>query len=827
MKKIYQEHLKTVRKINNNFEKITYLTSILRSLLQLAVVSSFEIASHQTPSDEIDLPELTDKFSKRFRKPTDSLPLYFLNTLTPIIRDYTNKQFLYGWFENTKNIDESISKQLTKWVEFRNERQAHGVIDPHVADEWSRKTEKIIRDCLTTFSNIIPKIEDNDKLILSKDFDNLNITTPLFVNNHAIVISNVIARKGLWKLNGQLLSLENAKDFTVVLPENNIFTTKGLKPTNKYYLTNFVSNNNDYCVFHNIPVRQTDTFEGRKNELSQLVEWIDNEDSRKCLVFGDGGYGKTTLVLEMLNQLLESQYDFNKPLPELISYYTAKMTRWNETGLVHSTAINPIMDECIKELMRFFYPILPHDWYNVSGRQLIDKSVSVLKKNKYTRNDVLMIIDNTETFATSPQEVKELATFFNTVGKLIGRIIITSRRREFVEATPIQIEGLSEVESVNLIQSLAKDYNARSILQAGESRLRKVSKQLMYKPLLLESLVKYISHSDSGIDVAINNLFKKSNEDLLEFLYEDAWLRMNQLQQEVFLVLIHISSPLDQTTISKACQEVGIQLTEFQEGLGETHFSIMTDYGRTYTIEFVDLARRFFLQQFGKLNQTEKGKLKSLASSVDTYTSERDKIEKEYKTDRIAEAFRNEYAKAAKIYTDNGDIKNAIEMYELAISYDPLNSALYDRFSWVLLNKANKFNYAKIISKRAIELDENNYDAIVGLALVHYRLGEIEEGDNFIEQVENKGRTLSFCLLKKATARFFKAKKEDNLNTKSELLEQALELLEQAKKRNTINNGYDNKNADDIQSYQDRTRRELTNLRAKITRLKKLNIDIA
>ncbi|MGN4934599.1 tetratricopeptide repeat protein [Aeromonas rivipollensis] len=516
-----------------------------------------------------------------------------------------------------------------------------------------------------------------------------------------------------------------------------------------------------------------------------------------------------SLVLEFLNQYLESQFDFNEPLPTLIIYHTAKMTRWSDKGLVHLTGVTPITDECIRDLIRFFIPVLSSDWYTSSGKQLIDKAIGIIKENRLTRNDILLILDNTETLATTPQEVKDLGAFFKTVGKLIGRVIITSRRREFIEATPILVEGLSESEAVKLMRALAEEYHADSIKKAGEAKLRKVSSLLTNKPILLEALVKYISRSKLGIDDAVNNVFKKTNEDLLDFLYEDAWARISQQQKEVFLVLIHLSSPLDQISISKVCQEVEIQHSEFQSGLEETHFSILTDYGRNYTIELVELAKRFFYQQFSKLDKIQQLRLKNISSITDNYVSKRMEIETQYKSDRVAEAFRNEYAKAAKVYGDKGDIDNAIYMYELALEDDPLNSALHDRFSWYLLNKTEHYEYAKAISEKAIALDEGNCDAIVVLAIIHYRLGDIPSGDKYIDKAQQKGRSFSFCLLRKAIARYHKARNENNIDNKISTLEFAKALLEQAEKYLSMKGGYDAKNRTDITFYLEKCQRAL------------------
>ncbi|MFK5949376.1 MAG: hypothetical protein QM500_11490 [Methylococcales bacterium] len=462
-------------------ERLTYLTSVLRSLMQLSVVVSLELIKSQTPSDEIDL----EDFTKRFCKPVDGLPLQILDNVIPFLRRYINNQFMSGWFEKTKLVDIPISQQLVEWVEFRNRRHAHGVLDATVTLEWSERTENILRDCLEVFDCIIPVKIDDTTVKLSKACGNLHIETPVLQKNKAIVILSIVTRKGLWKLNGQLLSNENAEEFTIDLPEDNIFSMKNIRSSNEYELTDIISNDKEFSFFHNIPVRQTDIFEGRQTELNALIEWMDDEDSRYCLVYGDGGYGKTTLVLELLNQFIESQYDLNEPIPSIISYHTAKMTKWTEEGLVHFYGITPAMDECVRELIRCITPVLPAEWYKVQGRSLIDKAVTVLKENNFTRNDVLFVLDNTETLATSPQEVKDLGDFFKNVGKLIGRVIITSRRREFIQATPILVEGLSETESISLMQRLAKEYIAKPVLQAGEARLRKVSRQLMYKPRIL------------------------------------------------------------------------------------------------------------------------------------------------------------------------------------------------------------------------------------------------------------------------------------------------------------------------------------------------------
>ncbi|MFL1526212.1 hypothetical protein [Pseudomonas sp. O230] len=815
MKKIFQQHLEQAELLTNASEKLTFLTSVLRSILQLSVVSCFEIVKTYTPHEESDLAEL----AQRFQRPADGMPVQVIDSLAPFIRAYVDKGLLQGWFEPTKSVAIPLSKQLIEWVEFRNKRTGHGVLDAPHTIAWAEKTASLIKTCLHVFTPLIPTVTEAESVRLTKMPGEPLFGTPMMHKGQAIVLTSVTAKKGVWKLKGQVLSHSNAEELSVTLPDDNVFSTRNLKSAGDYDLSSIVSKNNDYSFYHNIPVRQTDTFEGRESELDLLHEWFDDKDSRYCGVYGDGGYGKTTLVLEFLNRILESEYDLAEPIPTIISYHTAKMTKWSESGLVHFTGISPVMDECLRDLVRCVIPVLPADWYGVSGRQLVDKTVTELASHKLSRDDILLVIDNTETLATTAQEVRDLGAFFKQVGKLVGRMIITSRRREFLQAEPVMIEGLSESESVSLMRRLAEEYKAASILQAGEPKLRRVSNQLMHKPILLEALVKYIAHSGLGIDPAIENVFKKSNEDLLEFLYEDAWLRINELQKQVFLVIINITYPLDKNTISKACQEVGIQHSEFQSSLTETHFATITDYGRTYSIELVELAKRFFLHQFGRLPDDEKERLKAIAASADKYVEERAKIEKEYREDRVAEAFRSEFAKAAKVHADRGDIPGAIEMYDLALTDDPLNSALHDRFSWLMLNKGRDIERAKELSERAVELDQNNSDALVGLALANYRLGDIAQGDINIDNAGRKGRGPSFCHLRKAIARYHKSPDEHDLNAQITILEESELMLVQAQRFASKTDAYRGKTQREILKYQSLTKSKLATLRGKRTKL--------
>lgn len=799
----YGDLLGKIEGIDNKYEKVNFLTSIIRSILQTAAISILEIAKKNSDVEDTVLSD----FLKRFAKPSDGLPLEIIEYLVPKIRSEFESEFLRGWFEPLPT-DLSLSKRVNEWVQFRNKRSGHGVTDIKIAELWSDKMYHLIVSMLEIFKNVIPSKVNNSL----PQYGNLKITIPVFIKNNPIVVSEFICRKGIWKLKGQFLSFENADEFTQDLDADNLFVLANVKNKVDYDYIEVRNNNLDEIIYHNIPVRQTDTFEGRKEELDRIFEWLVDGDARLCLIYGDGGYGKTTLVLEILNKIIESDFDFSKNFPQYICFYSAKMTKWTENGLVYFKSIPPIIDDCVRELVRS-QTKLEKDWFTVSGRALIDKANGLFSNANIKRDDILLVIDNTETLATSTEEARVLAESLTRISKFLARVIVTSRRREDIAAEPVLIQGLTEMEGVNLLKRLAMEYNARPLIQAGETRLRRVSNCLMNKPLLIEAFVKYISHSNSSIDAALEKYFSQSDEELLEFLYEDAWLRMNELQKKVFLVLVNINYQIDNDAIKRVCQLIRVNIGEFDKALEETHFAEVTDYGTSYTLEIVSLANRFFLKKFINYSCEQQHEIKAYAQETENYIKEKERVNSEFKTDRVTEAFRNQFAKLAKVYADKGEINEAIGMYKMAIQDDPLNSYLHDRFSWLLLNKTDDFPYALELSKKAVQLDQNNIDAIVGLALAYYRNGYINEGDHYIDEAMGKGRSKSFCYLRKAIARYHLANNESDLGKRAELYKICQDLLKIATRFNTSSFGYDAKNKESIQRYKELVLRKINEIK--------------
>ncbi|MFN1535583.1 hypothetical protein [Vibrio jasicida] len=793
----YNDITKLVPKDLSATEKVTFYTSVLRSILQASTYASLELCSLVLPENEVDL----EAHLIRMQQPSDGLPIEIIESILPSLRTYFDTTVCFGWYKEGKE-KQGLAHKLSEWVHFRNDTAGHGVLGEKDAVIWAEKTLELIYLCLTVFEKLLPSYNSKtDTLELRKH----TINFPLIRDGLPVVVRKITCNKGLWKLQARLLNRLDPTKFVVELNENCIYQQSPHKNKERYQYSELVdveSNGVKHSFLHNVPKRQTDIFEGRGKEIQKLTDWLNDDDERTCLVFGDGGFGKTTLVLEFINRLFEEKIPLVNPRPLVISFYSAKMTRWTEHGLIHIKSVAGAMDECIRELIRGFEPVLSKDWYEATDEKLVQKAINYLKEEGVDRNDVLFVFDNTETIATSTHEVEALGEFLQLVSKKLGKMIITSRRREFISATPISVRGLTEEECISLLTRQATSYEAMPLVQAGDSRLKAISKQLMYKPLLISSLVKHISLTGCSISTAVDSLLKKSSDELLEFLYEDAWARMSKLQQKVYLLLVTSESPLDQFSVSEACKIMSIPLTEFHATFDETYFGSMNNFGEKFDIELEELANRFFNKKVNDLPEKERKKLNESVAQLDITVTKLHEIENDYETDRVADAFRTSYAKAARTHVRREEYPEALEMYDYAIEDDPLNSALRDRFAWFLYHKIRSRkarSRAEALWREAININSHNCDALVNLAISRYRNNDIEEGDELIDKARQLSRSYSFCALNKAKARFHYWQRNRDLSSSQGRLIEAVQLLDQARRKLNPKEQYYAKNRAEIE----------------------------
>ena len=145
---------------------------------------------------------------------------------------------------------------------------------------------------------------------------------------------------------------------------------------------------------------------------------------------------------------------------------------------------------CVKRPRALDGKPLDRSWFTKDADTLIQKLAGYLSTEwGVSRNDHLLVLDNTETMASNPEEVRSLARQIRELSRRVGRVLLTSRRREALEANQVEIKPLTEEESVEFLRARAHVMQRQPILVAGDATLAKYSRNLGCKPLVLEVFV--------------------------------------------------------------------------------------------------------------------------------------------------------------------------------------------------------------------------------------------------------------------------------------------------------------------------------------------------
>lgn len=267
------------------------------------------------------------------------------------------------------------------------------------------------------------------------------------------------------------------------------------------------------------------------------------------------------------------------------------------------------------------------------------------------------------------------------------------------------------------------------------------------------------------------------------------------------MVLVSLATPLDGKSVGDACTEIGVQHAEFQSSLGETYFASIVDHGHTYDLEIVELAKKFFQQKKERMSKEDVERFGKVAFKIDKLATERFEIEKNYRLDRVADGFRSEYAKAAKIATIKRDYDGAKQAFELAMLDEPLNAALRERYASFLLRNIGKASLALPYAEQATELDPHSADAWLTLGLIRYNLWDLKAGDQAMDKAMKYGKPEMLGLLRKAIARYHTAKREPYSKRALRLLKEAEALVDRSLKAGSTKDFYYRKNRLEAEKY--------------------------
>lgn len=776
MKAELQKHLSNACFLEEQGHQYGYLLSVFRYILQVSAYSAFEASRSlaEPPEQFADLP-------RKLLQPADGDFVYALDICIPPLTAVM-PGLCKGWFDSRgTGRTESGRDIANSIISKRNDRVGHGVFDLQSIHEELETLPSRIEALIDILYDLLPEIKGS-----SEGFAELQ--TPVHaipvevVRRHRgelVLVRKIECRGSVWRLKGQALNPKHSKPAQIEISDKCGLISELTQKSTDLAARNILIDDALWRTTVQLPLRQTQTFEGRGDEIVSLKEWWDDPDSRACLVFGEGGIGKTTLVLEFLNDLLDSPPSGLAWKPELIFFYSAKLTRWGVAGMEQIGGINANVNEALRSLARVLEPRLGVDWQSEDSRSLISKVATLFGGVGLNRDDLLFVLDNTETLARTSAEETGLGKTLREISTKVGRLLVTSRRRESFECAQIPVPPLSEDVGAMLLQKLAQDYEASAILQAGDPRRRKICRQFGGKPILLDVLARHVANTGCGIDDGIAAILSQERGDLGAFLFADAWKRMEPEFRDVFLALGQLGGAVSDQMLTWACAEFTCYAPNWLSAFEETRFGSLVDYGTHFDLSLDSGAREFLAAEYDALKSTDRQRIASAVGRIRKKNIQAISAAEGRVSDRVIEAFRTTAAKAAKLAASRRDVDEAIRWYEEATIADSANAALFDRYAWYLMVN-DRLEKAAVVSRKAIEIEPNDSDCQFTAGMIAARKGNISEADSLLNRAQELGKAPHLVNLQKARARLERAvqPEQENDAERRGLAQEAISLLE-------------------------------------------------
>lgn len=266
-------------------------------------------------------------------------------------------------------------------------------------------------------------------------------------------------------------------------------------------------------VYHNLPLPDFDEtgFIGRFKDVEEVKKLI-LSNNRVLSIIGDGGIGKTALILKVAYDLV----DMGTECPfDIIIWTSAKATMLTSQGINEITnslkdfsglinIIAEIVDPTLKDPTKQFDEILEY--------------MSVF--------NVLLIIDNLETIHS-----EEIRNFIRNAQQRC-KIAITSRIGLGELEYPRVLHGLNEVESTKLIREFSRMRNNQVLISLDQPTLSRISKKLYYNPLAIKWFV-------SSVELGLTpNEVLNNKGDLLNFCLTNVYDKISPNSKLILKTLL-------------------------------------------------------------------------------------------------------------------------------------------------------------------------------------------------------------------------------------------------------------------------------------------------
>ncbi|MDD3106538.1 MAG: NB-ARC domain-containing protein [Bacilli bacterium] len=543
----------------------------------------------------------------------------------------------------------------------------------------------------------------------------------------------------------------------------------------------------------NIDFEET-SFIGRKKEIGEVREKLFKKNVHILSIVGDGGVGKTALVIKLLYDLLDDLV----PQFDLILWTSLKTNELNKYEFKRIENAITSLAEMYGSLDKF-----------IGGNSEKTTEEKLIELSSMFRT--LLVLDNLETINT--EEIKGFLDTFSENGK----VIITSRIGLGEMEHRYSLTGMNNEDVMEYTEALFELYGLGNRF-SSEELLKYVTNDFHSNPLSIkwvarslyngESIDKILRNKDNLVNFCMSNVYDKLSDDAKTLIHILKGLNHQLSYAELFYLVQE--SQEDDTKLRGAINDLIscnfldqikfksnllLSFTDFaKEFISSLQFNIKIDFN----ILNQKLAKLNAFEQdmlikynenkysigYFKINHNEKKKTVSaiyLRNALDAF--QKNDTEKRDLFMRIAKKLGPKYFECNKVdalFYANSNPAKSREQFEIALENceeEDIQSVLLHYSASLLKNNDYPTAYEKL-------LEAEKYGSNIYLNLEKVKIlgciGDFNQAleicNSILEEVLDN-HNLNIALTRKADIYRRKAEREADFDKQYTLLKEATELL--------------------------------------------------
>lgn len=579
---------------------------------------------------------------------------------------------------------------------------------------------------------------------------------------------------------------------------------------------------------HNLPPQPYKKFFGREESIHKITEILIKGGTYIASIDGVGGIGKTALAYYFCKDILLPTNSFN-----YLVFLTAKETVFDPFSKEQIIKQVRTSFKGIEELIDSILSVIGFE--DMINNPLEEKKTfveeEVLKKEK-----IFLVLDNLESI-DDDLFFDYITTDFNKFAydNRYLKVLTTSRKRKKIADFPIEIEGLNIEDAMKMLKFLASEYKIRAILNATDHDNIKLIGKVGCIPLGIEFIIGQMSLGKTigqvyqelqgypSLDEVSNDTEKKKRlSDIILFSFKNMYETLTDVQKHVFKVITSLVRNRLQSDPPVSI-ELLMSMTNYTKNELETILETLIDNNLIRLLEnneysvtqmSINFVRQYF-EDFGKVEDEiieKKNKLiNSRYASIDKVDVFINSVRELIDNNRFEEAeskllealdvmrdYRIHF-ELAKVQRTLNKFMRAEDNFKVATELNPKDIRIW--YEWINMEEnRNRYNIALQLTGKALEKTNNDISILLQkINILKYRrkFEDIRnEVNNYLKLYEKEERYDDSLMLIRSWKNIehkrvkddnakpnhyfavleILVEKENDLETKIQLLDEALKI---------------------------------------------------